>query len=438
MNLCRRRGTSRTGGDPGPGSGSVPKMIVLMTFLLAAGAGPAFSQQRDTSTTIMATGGAPAQVGSDTVAVHEVSPLDITRDRGLYIVTPDGKMQLRILGSVRYAMIFDLTELPVTKTFNTYYIPTGNTGPGVPSYTNSLDQTRLGFEITRYADARTMFVRLETDFNGPNGQFRIRHAYGQMGELLLGQTWSLFCNVSSQPTMVDDNGPTGNVKLRTPQVRYGGLLRKELRWAAALEYSRTDANIPQLDSAGLSFVQFIPDVTGRIVWEGGPGVVQFSSILTTLSAKDINNEVYNRFGIGGSLSGTVNLADSQSILFQGTYGHGISHFITTFGGTGQDALYNPETGEVKGVDAFGGFLSYGREWTEKVSSYLSVGYARIFNETFQPDDAYRNSLSVSADGFWKVIDGARVGLEAVYGQRWNKNGETGHTGRIWALFYYDF
>ena len=64
--------------------------------------------------------------------------------------------------------------------------------------------------------------------------------------------------------------------------------------------------------------------------------------------------------------------------------------------------------------------------------------AKIFNKSYQPNNAYRNSLSVSIDAFWRLIEGARIGVSYIYGQRWDKNGDTGSASRIWMLLYYDF
>jgi hypothetical protein len=332
-----------------------------------------------------------------------------------------------------------MVELSIKKTFNTYHITTGEDNVKVPNYTNSLNESRFGFEVTRILETQNVFIRLECDFNGANGQFRIRHAYGQMGNFLVGQTWSLFSNVSSMPSMVDGKGPTGSVKLRTPQIRYGGLGKRGVSWLAALEYSKPDLTVDDFDTSGVSTVQLIPDVTGRFVWEGALGIVQLSGVLTTISKKDADNKVSNSFGFGGSLSGTMNFAKDHKLLYQFTYGKGISHFITTFSGTGNDAVYNPQTGKFEGLTSFGGFLSYGVEWKLlKLKSNLSVGYAQLYDRDIMPEDYYRNSFSVSLDTFWKLAEGARLGGEIVYGQRWNKNGETGHTTRVWILFYYDF
>ena len=190
------------------------KKIFHITCIIILWVHIAFSQEQDTSKTITSTNVPAEQFKADSLVQEEFSPLDIGKDRGLYILTTDGKMQLRILGSVRYSVLYDMVEIPVKKTFNTYFIPTGDNNVIVPNYYNSLNETRFGFEITRILEAQNVFVRLETDFNGSQGQFRIRHAYGQIGNFLVGQTWSLFSNVSSSPTMVNLDGPTGSVTLR--------------------------------------------------------------------------------------------------------------------------------------------------------------------------------------------------------------------------------
>ncbi|MGB6123194.1 MAG: DcaP family trimeric outer membrane transporter, partial [Bacteroidota bacterium] len=315
--------------------------MLIMAGLLMCLASSVFSQVRDTSEVAMSSGGLSERFEADTTVVHELSPLDITQDRGLFFVTPDGKMQLRILGSVRFSVLYDLIEFPVSKTFNTFYIPTGSANVKNVNYSNTLDMSRIGFEVTRKLATMDVFVRLESDFNGTNGQFRIRHAYGQTAHFLVGQTWSLFSNVSSLPQMVDPNGPTGSVTLRTPQIRYGHHNKRGTTWAVAFEYSQPDLTLQEFDTTGVSTVQLFPDLTGRIVRQGVFGLVQLSGVFTTISKEGKDNDVSYTFGYGASLSGTLNILGEHAILYQLTYGKAISRFITTFKGTGKDAVYNP-------------------------------------------------------------------------------------------------
>ena len=412
--------------------------LTIHIIFLSAFSIPVFSQQQDTVKTITSSSGPSEHFAVDSLARQENSPLDISATRGLYILTKDQKMQLRILGSVRFSALYDMVELPVKNTFNTYYIPTGSDNKKLPNYYNSLNQSRLGFEVNRKVDDKTVFIRLEMDFAGNNDQFRIRHAYGAVGNFLVGQTWSLFSNVSSLPSTVDKNGPTGSVTLRTSQARYSGKNKNGTRWATALEYSQPDLNFQGYDTAGLSTVQLIPDLTARIEREGVFGAVQLSMVITTISIKNRNNQVSSSFGLGGSISGTIDFTNKHRLLYQITYGRSISHFITTFSGTGTDAIFNPETGQIESLNSFGGFLSYGWNWTKKISSNISGGYADLSNKDFEPGESYRRSMSGSLDSFWDITDGARMGLEYVFGQRWNKDRSTGQASRFWVLFYYDF
>ncbi len=427
-----------------------PAIILLVIVLLISSTTELFSQEneqkqkqkieqeQDTTQAVAASIGDGEDFELDTIIQHEASPLDISKDRGLFIKASDGKMQLRILGSVRFSTLYDMVEMPVKNTFNTYYIPTGGDNIKIPNYYNSLSQTRLGFEVTRKLENTTVFVRLETDFNGQNGEYRIRHAYGQIGNLLVGQTWSLFSNVSSLPPTVDGNGPTGSVTLRTPQIRYRGKKFKGMDWSVAMEYSQPDLNPQESDTLQLQTVQMIPDFTGRIQRQGLLGDVQLSLIATTITTKDIHSKISNSFGLGSSLSGTINVTKKHKVLYQATWGRSISHFITTFSGTGQDAVFNPATNKFESLTSYSGFVSYGFNWNKDISTNFSVGSANQVNKSFQPDDAFKNSVSFSVDSFWRVIEGARIGLEYVYGQRWDKDGTTGIASRFWALFYYDF
>ena len=101
---------------------------------------------------------------------------------------------MRILGSIRMLVVYDNEDMSSKDGFDTFQIPVA--GGRQPNYFNGLDQTRLGFEITRRTSKSPVFARPETDFAGQFG-FRIRHAYGQYQRFLLGQTWSLFSHRSA-------------------------------------------------------------------------------------------------------------------------------------------------------------------------------------------------------------------------------------------------
>src|SRR5690606_26687099 len=108
--------------------------------------------------------------------------------------------------------------------------------PGDPGCGNdgetivSVRQSRLGFKAlipTAIGDLRTKFEFELFGVGEDAGQttFRLRHAYGELGPILAGQTWSLFMDPDVFPNTIDYWGPAGMVFLRNPQVRWTPLRR---------------------------------------------------------------------------------------------------------------------------------------------------------------------------------------------------------------------
>ena len=174
-------------------------------------------------TTKVVVGATKNQIEKDTISTEE-SPLDISDNRGIYIMSNNGNTQFRIMGSIRFSALFDNKLLSDKSRFNTYDIPTGNANFSAINYYNSLMFSRIGFEVTRKTSIGNIFIRLETDFageeDGQSSAYRIRHAYAQFNKWIVGQTWSLFSNVNAQALSVNRNGPSGTISIRTPQIRY--------------------------------------------------------------------------------------------------------------------------------------------------------------------------------------------------------------------------
>ncbi|BDD05389.1 DcaP family trimeric outer membrane transporter [Aureibacter tunicatorum] len=366
---------------------------------------------------------------------HQLEPLDIPRDRGLYILTSDKTMQMRILGSVRLLTLYDDRLLANKNAFITAQIPVSKSERNIPNYNSTLSQTRLGFEVTRKTVKGDVFIRLETDFAGQNG-FRIRHAYGSFGRLLIGQTWSLFTNVTAVPATVDFNGPTGVAMTRTPQVRYEFPLTKDLAIYAALEYSIEDYQ--EEDSSNLILVNLTPDFTMKIEKKFDFGNIQLSFLATTLTAKDTMNNLFTRLVTGFGVFGTVKLSKQTKIDYQMAGGRAVAHYIAALSGNSQDIIYDPSSGRFQPIYSYGGFVAVTHNWTNEFFSTASIGATGVENFSFQPENSYRNGIGVTVDFFWNVIEGSKVGLEYVYGKRFNKNLAFGNASRVAALFYYDF
>jgi hypothetical protein len=405
-------------------------LIIIMGFFVEPDM--SYGQVTDSTRVFLGSDFSLDSLQRDTTKIIEDAALDIAQDRGLFIVTPDRQMQLRILGSVRYLVVYDDRDLS-----STYQIDVYDPSQQIPNYYNGLDQSRLGFEVTRKTGKGNVFVRLETDFAGING-FRIRHAYGQYGRFLFGQTWSLFSNITSLPATVGFGGPTGSISVRTPQIRFttrnvffpGSIV------TLGLEYFKPDIFIPDTIT-GRSF-QAIPDISARIEKRVKWGSFQLSGILPILSGRSEEGTYVFRPGWGVSFSTVINSWAGGKWYFQGAGGQAIARFFNDLSGQGLDLMFNPETQKPHMPLTFGTYLSYEHHWTERGFSNFTYGLLILQKEDFTPDDIYYRGNNFRVNTFWSIVEGSRLGLEYIHAFRTNKDGIKGRANRISLLFYYDF
>jgi len=413
-----------------PLSSIIPFVLLLMFLLPFA----AIAQRKPKKSAINTT--SVDTLRSDSSKVIEDAPLDIAQNRGIFIVSPDRMVQLRILGSVRYLIVYDQLDLTDKNSFSTYGIPMGALNQTLPNYYNGLSQSRLGFEVTRKTDDGNVFVRLETDFAGANG-FRIRHAYGQYGRGLVGQTWSLFSQINVMPSTVDFSGPTGGVSLRTPQIRYSApkpILG--MRFAASLEYVFPDFTIP--DSLAIKTFQLVPDLVVRFDQNFDWGYWQVSGILPFLSARAPNSELIIKTGWGVASSVSLKSWLGGRWFLQETADQGITRFINDISGNGLDVLIDFTASQAYLPTSLGGYIGYEHTWKKGLSSNILYGAASVQPAYFTSPDSFLWGQTLRTNTFWDVVEGSKLGMEVIWGQRFNKDMAADQALRLNVLFYYDF
>ena len=367
---------------------------------------------------------------------NDFSPLDIGSNRGIFILSANKLLQLRILGSVRANFHYSDEDLESKQTFNPFEIPT-LTSFDAPIYYAGFSQTRLGFEVTRRTKSRgDIFIRLEGDFNNSSGGFRVRHAYGEIGRFLVGMTWSLNNNVGYQPLIVSLDGAVGGIGLRTPQIRYSQRLNDKVGYSLGLEYSEPQIKIP--DSVDATAIQVIPDLTGRLTYNTDRLSLRFSGAFTTISGRVSDDNISYAPGYLASLAGIVSSLQGGDLYFSFTVGRGTSHFVDTFNGKNQDLIFNPIETAFIPMDYWAGYIAYSHDLPKNLSASVSLGLSDINNRDFQLDTAFSNSYNTLVNLFWDPVEGARLGLEFAHGKRLDKDDTSGYANRFSLLMYYDF
>jgi hypothetical protein len=375
---------------------------------------------------------------SDTIhdGKNDVSPLDIGGSRGLVILSKDRMLRMRILGSIRTSINFTDQNLPDHQTFNPYEIPT-NVDTKSPNFFAGLQQTRLGIEVTRQTGSSgDLFIRFEGDFKNSTTSLRVRHAYGQLGRFLIGQTWSLLNNVSYQPALVSLDGPASGSGLRTPQVRYSRQIKQGMAWNTAVEYSAPDIQVP--DSVDVTILPVIPSFTARFSHYTDLISYRFAAVITTISGRVESNSISYVMGYGGSFASKLKMKRNGEFFLQFTAGKAITNFMDCFNGKNEVMAYNPATGRFETLFSTGGYIAYEHHLPKDFTTSLTGGIAAIKNKDFQPDHAHNLSFNVLLNLFWQPVDGARLGIEFANGRRYDKDGTWDLANRVSFLFYYDF
>ena len=148
---------------------------------------------------------------------------------------------LKIGGYFKTDFIYDLKPAGNTDSF----IPSSFPIPQPTSVNNStisIRPTRLNLDF-RVPTTKVGEVRfyLEGDFFGTNSTTpRLRHAYAQVANFLLGQTFTNFMDPDAFPDTLDFQGPNGMVSLRNPQLRYGFALSPSTTLYISVEKPSSD------------------------------------------------------------------------------------------------------------------------------------------------------------------------------------------------------
>ncbi len=356
-----------------------------------------------------------------------------------FIITNLGKWaEIRIYGSMRLAGAYDLNGITNANSFSTYDIPVGEESTNQARFYMAPFQSRLGLEVTRTGLLKNFRIKIETDFLGPENGLRLRHAYVETGNFIIGQTWSTFTDVNSVPQTVDIDGPNSSVQLRTVRIRYANMIWKnKFQYIVSLESPDPDVGLPDSLSESIPS-QFLPDVAGKLIHSYAEGYLSFCGIVRGITVKNSPTSIDQIFGFGLLLAGVYDLDTENKFQFQGVFGKAISRFITALTGKGLDLVYNPGTQSFEATKAFGLLGSYSHKWRSDMSSAFTVGMVGIINKDYEPPDAFSQSWYYSGNIFWNALLGVRLGLEFSQGRRINKDGNFGRATRIGFIFYADF
>jgi hypothetical protein len=135
---------------------------------------------------------------------------------------PGTDTAMKIGGLVWTSLVQTFSALGSDTQFLTWSIPAEGTpeaGQG-PRLSVWAAPSRFNFDVRTPTEVGGMRAFIEGDFAGANNGFRLRHAYGQFGRVLVGQTWSTFSDPNADFEGIDFEGVNAENVTRQAQIRY--------------------------------------------------------------------------------------------------------------------------------------------------------------------------------------------------------------------------
>ena len=340
------------------------------------------------------------------------------------------------------------TKLP---SFGGQFDPEGKTYWGVR-------QSRFGVKsstATKLGELKTIF-EFELFGSGVDaGQttFRLRHAYGELGQFGAGQYWTVFGDTDAFPNSFEYWGPNGLVWFRNVQFRWMPLKGRN---ALTIGLERPGASGDQgnfadrIELSGIRPLFRFPDLTGNFRMNRNWGHVQFSGILGSIGWRDTNTSDNvdlsgHAIRAGGSVSSAINFGKNDVGRFQLTYGTGIQNYFNDAPVDVGIKVFAPSspggTPSIKGValPVLGMSTFLDHKWNDKFTSAVGYSFVKIYNSNGQAPDAFRLGQYGLGNLAYTPIPNVTIAGEFIWGRRDNFSDGFGvNDFRMQFAFKYNF
>lgn len=325
---------------------------------------------------------------------------------------------------------FDVARPTKLPSFPDEFAPDGKVFFGVR-------QSRFGVKSstpTQYGDLKTWF---EFELFGVGNQvgetmFRLRHAYGELGHIGAGQTWSPFMDIDVFPNSLEYWGPNGMVFFRNVQLRWMPVKSKRTDITIALERPGATADqgrfAERVELSGVRPKFDLPDLSGHVRFTRDWGYFQAAGIVRRIRWVDtahVNNLDLggHAVGAGVSLSSNLKFTKNNIARLEFVYGKGIENYMNDAPvdvGIAASESNNPSR-PIKGVAlpiwSMVAFLDH--NWSKRFSSSIGYSQLTIDNSIGQLANAFHRGQYALTNLLYYPVDNVTIGGEVQWIRRNN-------------------
>lgn len=282
---------------------------------------------------------------------------------------------------------------------------------------------------------------IEGDFFGADGNesstnshgFRLRHAYGVLGNLLAGQTWTNFFNEQAYPEMLDFGGPVGQIFVRQAQVRW---TQKFARgdWSVSAENPEAVLAVPGTATPFRSDNDHAPDVTARVKFAAGGAAYSFGVLGREISV-DTASASGSKWGGAVSVTGIVPIGRQDDLRFDLNAGNAIGRYQTL--GFLPDGYVGAD-GSLRLATQTSGFIAYRHFWAPSLRSTVEFSAASSSPPSDTAAGVNRSDRSQHLNLIWSPVTAVNLGAELIHGERTVVGGDKGNLNRLQLSAQYLF
>jgi hypothetical protein len=318
----------------------------------------------------------------------------------------------------------------------------------------SVRQTRLGVKSSTPTDLGELKTIFEFELFGTGadaGQttFRLRHAYGELGQFGAGQYWSPFMDIEVFPNSVEYWGPNGMVFFRNIQVRWMPI-QGDTRLTLALERpgASADGGV-YADRIELQDVRGrfpLPDLSAEYRRAAPWGYVELAGILRWIEWEDQGTDAFDlsgdALGWGLNLSSNLKFGTGNVARLQLVYGEGVQNYMNDApADIGIENNPGNATAPVKGValPVLGVVAFLDHNWNDRFSTAIGYSMVDIDNSPQQAPSAYKKGQYALGNLLYYPVKNVMMGAELQWGTRENfSDGWDTEDYRIQFSFKYNF
>ena len=323
------------------------------------------------------------------------------------------------------------------------------------TFFSSVRQSRLGVSTSTPTSAGPLKTIFEFELFGVGadaGQttFRLRHAWGELGQFGAGQYWSVFMDIDVFPNSIEYWGPTAMVFYRNVQARWTPWQSESgSRFAVSLERPGASGDggrfADRVELEGVAGDFKLPDLAAHFRWVDDWGHVQVAGILRRIEWVDLTPNVFDLSGsdTGWGLNVSTNVKLGRHVL-RGSlvYGEGIQNYMNDASvDIGVDPNLDDPVTPIRGtaipITGITAFLDL--NWSDKWTS--TVGFSMQDNDLpdGQAENDFTKGFYALANLLWHPFDNVMVGAELQWAERENfTDGFTSDDFRIQFSAKYSF